>query len=148
MDAVEDNELSSLCLLDVSSGFDTVSHIYLLRKLELHGYDDKSLAWINSYLKNRQQIVQVQASRSRTENVEIGFPQGGPLCPGLFRDYSTDIPSCITEGCVEWEAGESEDFEEEPINDVTSSITKALQCKTESEMTKDEKLDQILTNVK
>ena len=36
---VECGELSSLCLLDVSSGFD----IYLLRKLELLGYDNNSI---------------------------------------------------------------------------------------------------------
>ena len=43
MNAVEKGNISSLCLLDASSGFDTVTHIFLLRKLELYGYDNDSL---------------------------------------------------------------------------------------------------------
>ena len=66
INAMDDGKISTLCLLDVSSGFDTVSHIFLLRKYELYGYDDNALEWLSSYLKNRVQIVQVQASRSRS----------------------------------------------------------------------------------
>ena len=78
MKAVEEGKLSSSCLLDVSSGFDSINHIYLLRKLEMYGYDDRSLAWVSSYLSNRSQVVQVQASHSKEEKTELGFPQGGP----------------------------------------------------------------------
>ena len=53
MSSLEEGKLSSLCLLDVSSGFDTVSHSYLLRTLEMYGYDDKAIEWLASYLSNR-----------------------------------------------------------------------------------------------
>ena len=82
--AMEESKISSLCLLDISSGFDTVSHIFLLRKFELYRYDDEALEWLDSYLKGRLQLVPVHPSRSRTEEVSIGFPQGGPQSPLMF----------------------------------------------------------------
>ena len=59
--SMEKGKVSSLCLVDVSAGFDTVSNIFLLRKLELYGYDDSTLEWIDSYLSNRVQKVQVSS---------------------------------------------------------------------------------------
>ena len=50
--AVEEGNLSSLCLLDVSSGFYTVSITYLLHKLEMYGYDNNSLEWIASFFSH------------------------------------------------------------------------------------------------
>ena len=52
MGALESGKLSSLCLLDVSSGFDTVPHFFLLCTLEMYGYKDEALKWIDSNLKN------------------------------------------------------------------------------------------------
>ena len=75
--AVGEGKLSSLCLLNVNAGFDSISHIYLLRKLELYGYSDKSIDWIRSYLSNRKQIVQVNASKSRSEEVNFDFLKAG-----------------------------------------------------------------------
>ena len=93
--AVEEGKIASLCLLDVSSGFDSVNHTYLLHKLEMYGYDNRSLEWIHSYSSKRRHTVQVQAERSNEVEVDIGFPQGGPSSPVLFREYANDIPGCI-----------------------------------------------------
>ena len=148
MKAVEEGKISSLCLLDVSSGFDSVNHIYLLRKLEMYGYDDKSLNWIASYLSNRSQIVQVQASMSRAERTHLGFPQGGPASPVLFREYSNDIPACICTENTQWTIGELEDKEElrhvGGNHHYDSPITRAVQQKSEASKTEDEKWDEHL----
>ena len=89
---IEAGNLVSLSLLDVSAGFDTVSHKYLLRKLETIGYSEDAIEWLNSYLSGRTQMVQIQDSRSKGVSVKKGFPQGGPMSPPLFREYSNDIP--------------------------------------------------------
>ena len=130
--AEEEGKLSSLCLIDVSSGFDSVSHAYLLQKLELYGYNDKSLDWISSYLSNRKQLVQVQAAKSRTESTDIGFPQGGPARPVLFCEYSNDIPACICSNPISWTIGELEDREpdrSERIRRKISPVSEAIQLK-------------------
>ena len=43
IEAVDEGKLSTLCLLDVSSGFDTVKHSYLLRKYKLYGYTNDAI---------------------------------------------------------------------------------------------------------
>ena len=50
--------------MEISAGVDTVPHIYLLRKLEMFGYEDSTLEWVDSYRSNKIQVVQVQASYS------------------------------------------------------------------------------------
>ena len=144
--AVEEGNLSSLCLLDLSSGFDTVNTTYLLRKLERYGYSDCSLEWISSFLNQRSQIVQVQAARSKEILVRIGFPQGGPMSPTFFREYSNDIPACVVSGCLQWRVGEEEDRKtvRRTGRVETSPISKAIKFKSEVEMTKDEKWDRQL----
>ena len=40
----------------------TVCHQTLLKKLEVYGFDDKSIKWIKSYLDDRKQSVTIQES--------------------------------------------------------------------------------------
>ena len=61
---VRKGNLVSVCFMDIKAGFDTVPHTYLLRKLEMCGYEDSALEWVNSYLSNRTLTVQVEASFS------------------------------------------------------------------------------------
>ena len=46
--ALEDGDLSGVCLLDMSAAFDIVDHPLLLKKLELYGFGGNSLEWIKS----------------------------------------------------------------------------------------------------
>jgi len=48
--------------LDISKGFDTVSHTHLLTKLRRVGIDGRVLSWIKSYLSNRWQSCIVDGS--------------------------------------------------------------------------------------
>ena len=109
LDELEAGNLVSICLLDVSAGFDTVSHTYLLRKLEVIGYNEETIEWIQSYLERRVQMVQIEASKSQGRIVKKGIPQGGPMSPPLFREYSNDIPVSLYKGSLLWKTGELED---------------------------------------
>ena len=83
----------ALDFLDVSAGFDTMVHLYLLRKLEVQfGVAEKSLAWLASYLKGWLQYTVVEASNSAPREMSKGAPQGGGLSPILWRSDTNDIP--------------------------------------------------------
>jgi hypothetical protein len=67
----------SVSFLDVSAGFDTVPHSYLLRKLQMIGYGEETLKWVSSYLKDRTTRVKIKNKNVKTsENPERSTPRG------------------------------------------------------------------------
>ena len=60
----------SVCFLDVSTGFDTVPHSYLLRKLQMIGYKEKTLQWVKSYLTGRTTKVKIETRMSNQQEQE------------------------------------------------------------------------------
>ena len=98
--AMDQSNVTLLCLLDCSKCFDVIPHAPLLRKLELYGVDTR---WFRSYLAGHFQRVQVQdtlSGRSVTSNSllnPIGTYQGSALGPLLFSIYANDLP-LYTEG--------------------------------------------------
>lgn len=63
----------------------------LLDKLIKYGFDQISLNWIKSYLKNRKQYVLFKNQVSQFENIMIDVPSGSILSPLLFTIYLNDI---------------------------------------------------------
>ena len=80
-------------LLDTSAAFDTLVHLYLLRKMEVEvGMGEDSLEWVASYLANWLQYVVVGARSSSVRKTTRGAPQGGGFSPNLIRGYTNVIP--------------------------------------------------------
>ena len=48
-----------LCLLELSSAFDTLKHTILLQRLHCIGIDGSALEWMRSYLKDRTTLIKV-----------------------------------------------------------------------------------------
>ena len=48
IDAVENDKMAGVCMLDMSAAFDIVDHELLLQKFNLYGFDENALQWINS----------------------------------------------------------------------------------------------------
>ena len=52
--------LTGAIYIDLKKAFDTIDHNLLLAKLRRYGIDSQPLRWIDSYLKDRQQTVEIE----------------------------------------------------------------------------------------
>ena len=98
MQAIDDQEVVCLVLLDLSAAFDTESHDLLLNHLYHHfGFGETVLQWIRSYLSDRTQRVVIDANEDqplvacKQVMLKQGVPQGSVLGPILFSLYLSPL---------------------------------------------------------
>jgi len=88
---LDSGEAVDIVYLDFSKAFDKVPHKGLDKKLEAHGISGRVRAWIQEWLKDRNQWVEVNGARSLLAIVLSGVPQGSILGPILFIIYINNI---------------------------------------------------------
>ena len=76
-----------IVLLDMSAGFDTISHRILLDRLEEIGITDKALDLLKSYITNRICRTLINGIQSDEFQQKYGVPQGSVLGRLLFLIY-------------------------------------------------------------
>ena len=90
LNAIKNNEVMCLVLLDLSAAFDTISHQIILNKLKHHfRVDGTVLHWLESYLIGRCQKAALEGKddvKATSNNMILtpGVPQGLILGPILF----------------------------------------------------------------
>jgi len=90
--AADVGQVSVLCLLDLTTAFDTVDHQLLLHRLERqYGLRGVVLAWFSSYLADRSFRVSYNGDMSFEVYVLCSVPQGSVLCPRLFALCTADL---------------------------------------------------------
>ena len=90
-------EVSALTLLDLSAAFDTIDHDLLSDRLtSWFGIGGTALGWINSYLRDRFQSINIKGIISNPFELLFGVPQGSVLGPLLFIMYTTPLSSVLS----------------------------------------------------
>ena len=92
LQAMDNQRMVCLILLDSSAAFDMVNHQLLLNRLKYRfGFRGVILDWIRSYLKERKQRVAIGDVQSDVVELAQGVPQGSVLGPILFSLYTSPL---------------------------------------------------------
>ena len=122
---------SVLILLDLSSAFDTVDHVILLKVLEKRfGVTGIALKWYCSYVDGRMQPFQVGSQLSATFVVHCSVPQGSLLGALKSVAYTGDLPAIIQHFVIDHHlyADDTQLSDEPPIRSIAASISKMEHC--------------------
>ena len=97
INAIGSQQISCLCLLDLSAAFDTIDHDILLSRLSSwFGIHGTVLNWFSSYLSSRSFRVKCNNNLSSSHTSCCGVPQGSVLGPLLFIMYTTPLSTLIS----------------------------------------------------
>ena len=105
---------------DFAKAFDTVPHRRLCKKLAGYGIKGPILNWITAFLKGRKQLVKVNQTKSTTNDVVCGIPQGSVLGPLLFVLYINDLPDKVISSILLF-ADDTKIFKE--VDSIIDSLT-------------------------
>ena len=86
----DDGLVTGMTLIDLQKAFDKINHDILLKKLSIIGFSDHTVKWFQSYLSNRQFMVNLENSFSEVLSISCGVPQGSILGHLLFLIYVND----------------------------------------------------------
>ena len=103
MEAIDDQEVVCLVLLNLSVAFNMVSHDLLLNCLYHHfGIGETVLQWVRSYLSDRTQRVVIYSNEhqpqgaSKQVTLKQGVPRASVLGPILFSLYLSPLGTSVT----------------------------------------------------
>jgi Reverse transcriptase (RNA-dependent DNA polymerase) len=124
--SIDEKSKTAGIFLDLSKAFDMVDHEILLSKLNTYGIRGTCYKWLQSFLKNRKQKVQLTVLENGNEKVytseekTINFSviQGSILGPILFLIYINDLPLNITDNAHPVGYADDSNFKISGINNI------------------------------
>ena len=88
---IDNGNIIGTLYLDLRKAFDLVDHEILLYKMKLYNFSENTRIFLNSYLTNRTQLVQIGNPKSTLTEIKSGVPDGSILGPILFLMYINDM---------------------------------------------------------
>lgn len=85
---------------DLSKAFDKISHSLILFKLKALGFPPSFIAWIQSYLSDRQYTILFRGIESNPILATSGVPQGSHLGPLIFILTINDVDCVINDSMI------------------------------------------------
>ena len=90
-------QVSRLCLHDLSAAFDALEHSILLQRLSTwFRISSVSLQWFTSYLSSRTSTVAISPHSFPSSPLTRGVQQGSVLGPVLINPYTTPLSYLIS----------------------------------------------------
>jgi hypothetical protein len=80
--------------MDFMKAFDKVPHTRLLVKMKAYGLSENICIWVQNFLSDRKQCVQVSGMKSQWHKVTSGIPQS-PDDTILFREIKDDSDASV-----------------------------------------------------
>ena len=94
--SMENQEVSTLVMIDLSAAFDTVDHDIFIKLMEnIFGLTGTPLKWIEEYLRPRHFKVCITETYLTNRDLHFSVPQGSINGPALFNFYSSTIINSI-----------------------------------------------------
>ena len=92
MNAMDQQKITMLILVDLSAAFDTVKLDILTGILQNRfNINGNVLNWISSYLTDRGQRIKINDTISSVHNIKYGVPQGSVAGPVIFLAYLSSL---------------------------------------------------------
>ncbi|MEE4247325.1 MAG: reverse transcriptase family protein, partial [Kangiellaceae bacterium] len=128
--ALADNMVVLMAMLDLSAAFDTISHEILIRTLSTCGIQGTALQWLSSYIHDQTQTVMVNAAQSNPKPLTTGVPQGSVLGPLLFSVYTRSLGALLRSYNVEYHiyADDTQVYLRCAPNETNAAIQRLEEC--------------------
>jgi len=121
-EALDNNEIVSLVMIDMSKAFDSVNHKLLLSKFKSLGFKDNTLNLLTSYFENRKQQTISNENFSDWLDSISGVPQGSVLGPLFYCFATNDLPLIFKHSKCETFADDTQDYKSYKLEDANIAI--------------------------